>query len=101
MARMHALHILDGLYALTDDHIASGLKDSDPHVRVHALILSEKISVPTDILISLANDPDMDVRYQLAFTFGGIDDPLAASALTKIIRRDINSSWMQAAVPAR
>src|SRR5439155_16760703 len=77
LARLHALHSLDGLGALKESHVLVALNDSDHTVREHAIKLSEKFfknGVASSKLLSrleaLANDSDVRVRYQLAFTLG-------------------------------
>src|SRR5438552_211603 len=42
LARLHALHALDGLEALTPAHVLPALADPDAFVRQHAIRLSEK-----------------------------------------------------------
>ena len=49
-------------------------------------------------LIELADDPDIRVRYQLAFTLGEVDDPSRFSALAKIWKRDPQDEWIRLAV---
>jgi putative heme-binding domain-containing protein len=105
LGRMHALHCLEGLGALSEDDVLVALNDSDAIVREHAVKLSEnflKHSVPSKNLWAklsqLTKDPAITVRYQLAFTLGEIKHPDKISALAEIIRRDAGDSWMQAAV---
>jgi len=104
-ARMHALHVLDGLGALTESHILLGLSDSDEVVREHAIKLSEKLitdGVPTEELLTklqeLASDSSIRVRYQLAFTSGEVKGSAKLAPLAAIAKRDLNSSWTQAAI---
>jgi putative membrane-bound dehydrogenase-like protein len=105
LARMHALHSLDGLAELNQTHILQALSDADDMVREHAIKLSEKLFVrgmPSDKLLgklrALANDPSIRVRYQLAFTLGEINGPAKIAPLAVIAERDLESSWTQAAV---
>jgi putative membrane-bound dehydrogenase-like protein len=105
LARMHALHSLDGLDVLNETHILQALSDADKAVREHAVKLSEKFfprGVPSDKLLGklreLANDPSIRVRYQLAFTLGEINGPAKIAPLAVIAKRDLESSWTQAAV---
>ncbi len=50
------------------------------------------------LIATLADDPDIRVRYQLAFTLGAVQDPTRYPALAKIIRRDPADSWLRLAV---
>ncbi len=105
LARMHAIHLLDALGGLSEAAIEKRLDDPDAIVRAHAILLAERFIVNRTVsatmwsaLTRLADDPDATVRYQLAFTLGQIDHPARAELLAKIIRRDVQSTWMRAAV---
>ena len=105
IARMHALHCLDGLGALNENHISLALGDGDAVVREHAIKLSENFfndGAPSQKLLGklqqLANDPSIRVRYQLAFTLGEIKGPAKIPPLAVIAKRDLESSWTQAAI---
>jgi len=105
LARVHALHALDGLNALREKHVLLALDDSDPEVREYAIKLSEKFSLnsrPSAPLFTrlrqLVSDPAISVRYQLAFTLGEFFDGKKFKAFGEIARRDSESPWMQAAV---
>src|SRR6185436_5399979 len=75
-----------------------------PHVREHAVKLCEKFfkdgQAPTKlwILKSLASDPDIHVRYQLAFTMGEIRARVKIDGLAAIAKHDKDDSWLQAAI---
>lgn len=105
LGRMHALHSLQGLGALTENEVLIALNDSDATVREHAVKLSEALfqtAVPSKTLWAklrqLTKDPSINVRYQLAFTLGQIKNPDKVLALSEIIQQDGADSWMQAAV---
>jgi putative membrane-bound dehydrogenase-like protein len=104
LARMHALYALDGLGALKREVVLLALDDSAAPVRQHAIKLSEgfledpKGSALTNKLKQLANDPDINVRYQLAFTLGYLKPEEKAEPLAAIARHDKDSSWTQAAI---
>jgi len=49
-------------------------------------------------LASLAGDPSIRVRYQLAFTLGDVDLAAKAAALAQIVKQDAASTWARAAV---
>lgn len=101
-ARMHALWTLAGLKALTDADIKIGLRDASAGVREQALRLAEdrlqSSAKLRKLVAKMADDPAFRVRFQLAFTLGEAPGGETATALGKIVRRDIGDSWMQTAV---
>ncbi len=102
VARLNALWALEGLNALTDDEILRGLNDHDAHIREHAVQLSEpRLKTSRKLLdkvLSLADDPEIRVRFQTALTLGEAKGPARMSALIKIAQRDAADEWMRAAV---
>ncbi len=101
-ARMLALYALRSLNALNDDTLMIGLWDKDPHVRVHALRVAEAKLADSPVLRSrvavLANDPDVRVRYQAAFTLGELPVNLKVKPLVGLIRSDGQNKWIALAV---
>lgn len=103
LGRLHALHALEGQGGLRAAEVQTALKDSDPTVRAHAIKLSEKLIAAGDTSLwsnvcELRNDPDINVRYQLAFTLGEFDRPGKIEGLLAIARRDLASPWTQVAI---
>jgi putative heme-binding domain-containing protein len=105
LTRAAALHVLDGLGALTPARILTGLQDPDERVREHAVLLCEQLSpgrtIPDDVwnrLASLTIDPSLRVRYQLAFTLGELRRPEAVRVLTGLFMQTPDNVWMQAAI---
>jgi putative membrane-bound dehydrogenase-like protein len=103
--RLHALRALAGQEALDEAHLLRALNDPDPAVRRHAIQLAEDFfpgGRPSpalwEKLNTLANDADIEVRYQLAFTAGETVHPGKVEMLAAILRQDITDSWMRAAV---
>ncbi|HEX4130940.1 MAG TPA: PVC-type heme-binding CxxCH protein [Pirellulales bacterium] len=101
LGRLHALWTLAGLILERDDLLVA-LKDKVAGVRRHAVLLTEpRLGDDRELferVLTLADDPDVVVRFQVAFTLGELDDPRAAAALTAIARRDAADPWMRAAV---
>jgi putative membrane-bound dehydrogenase-like protein len=104
LARLHALHALDGMGALSEADVVIALEDVDATVRVHAVRLSETFLAdgrPSEALWSRlaarAHDDDVDVRHQLAFTLGEIRHPERIEVLAQAIRPNLSSPWMQTA----
>lgn len=105
LARLHALHALDGLGALNETVVSRGLRDPDERVREHAILLVEKLLSNGPIsqalwnqLRALAMDPSLRVRYQLAFTLGEFRHPAKSQALAEIAFRDPANPWLCGAV---
>ena len=107
LGRLHALYALDGLGALTVDHVNRALSDPDERVREQAIRLSERWlrdpeppadDLRTTLLRILVDDPSPHVRYQLAFTLGEFDHPDRISALAILAQRDADSTWTRAAI---
>jgi putative membrane-bound dehydrogenase-like protein len=102
LGRMHALAALDGLDALTPEAVLAGLSDDHPRVREHAVRLSEQVQQDAPAvrarLYSLVADPDLRVRYQLAFTLGEVPGLPSTEALADIARRDAADPWLRLAV---
>ncbi len=103
VARIHALHALEGLDSLQTSNVFLALADPEPWVRVHALRLAEKLSPAAapevfERILRMAADPSNLVRYQLAFTLGEFPGGSATAALAQVARRDAGSRWIRAAV---
>lgn len=101
-ARLHALWLLQGLGALQSADVVKALKDSHAPIREHAVKLSEAFLANTPALrgqlFSLAGDPGLRVRYQLAFTLGQIDTPAARNLLGKLIAEHGEDRWFRVGV---
>lgn len=101
LARTHAMYALDGLKALEATLVLARLDDADPRVREHALRLAEQFEANPAIrarLEKLIDDPDLHVRYQLAFSLGNVQGEMPARALSKLALRDGNDSWLRLAI---
>jgi putative membrane-bound dehydrogenase-like protein len=105
LARLHALHSLEGLGALHEAHVLTGLHDEDAYVREHSVKLAEAFmpkGVPSKklwpALRKLTKDPAINVRYQLAFTLGEVKGSDRLELLQAIVAQDTQSPWVQAAV---
>lgn len=123
LARLHALYTLDGLQALTPEVLLTALKD--PALREHALRLSEPslANAPSvrprpgslsrggegrgegehtiklaNAVLSLADDSNPRVRFQVALSLGELDSDTKLDPLVRIARRDCASRWHSLAV---
>ncbi len=101
-ARLHALWTLDGLDALTPQHLALASRDAEANIRKDAasLIASHLKGDATllDQLTRLADDKDARVRYQVALALGESDDAQATDLLIKLARRDGADPWFANAI---
>ncbi len=102
LGRVHALWSLAGLDALTDADVLLGLIDPVAGVRENAVQLAEpRLKSSRAILervVALAADPNIRVRFQVAFTLGEVADPLATEGLLKMARRDAADPWIRVAI---
>ncbi|MDR3621278.1 MAG: neutral/alkaline non-lysosomal ceramidase N-terminal domain-containing protein [Paludisphaera borealis] len=100
--RVQALAALDGLEALDDATIAKALADAHPGVRRQAVRLSEsRLARNADlgrVVLALAADPEITVRFQVALSLGEWPAPEAGRALASIAVRDASDPWVRAAV---
>jgi putative membrane-bound dehydrogenase-like protein len=103
-ARLHGLHVLDGLGALAEADLLRALDDPDDAVREHAVQLCEHLGknfspALKPKLFGLANDSSILVRYQLALTVGTFSsDEQSLTALKLIAQKDSDDPWIRAAV---
>lgn len=101
-ARLHALCTLDGLGALGPQILERALADPHPGVRRHAVRLSESLldSHPAlgEALLERLDDPDPQVRMQLAYSLGEWDDARAGRALGRMAAEAVHDPYLTAAV---
>ena len=103
-SRLQALHGLEGLRALKEQHLAKGLRDPDARVREHAIRLCELATRDGQIsdalwlpLSALANDASARCRFQLALTLGDIRRNERGTLLARLFVRDWNDPWFHSA----
>ncbi|MCF0060435.1 c-type cytochrome [Dyadobacter chenwenxiniae] len=100
LGRLHALYTLEGMNALKPELLVTALKDNASGVRENAIRLSEpflKDNAVQNALISLQNDPNAKVRFQLLCTLGFLDSPEAGKARENLLFKNIEDPWMQIA----
>jgi putative membrane-bound dehydrogenase-like protein len=100
LGRLHALYALHGMNALTADLTAAALEDEHAGVREHAVKLAETFTDSSLIrgrLANLADDPELRVRYQLAFTAGEFPVSWKVPLLTRILIQDGADQWVRLA----
>ena len=94
--RLQALCSLDGIGAIDPVVLRGALNDTNPIIRAHAIRLCE--NGPLELALPRANDADVRVRYQLAFSMGEWKNPQAATVLVEIAIRDADNPFIQQAV---
>ncbi len=99
---MQALCTLQGLKSLPLGSVRAALTDPHPGVRRQAVRLAEAwLNDEPSVgpaLRDLANDNNINVRFQLALSLGEWDDPRAGQTLGRLAVADANDVWMRAAV---
>ena len=103
VGRMTAMYSLHGLDALDETVLLRGLNDDDPRVRVQAMRLAENVAAELTavsiVLTSMTDSPELDVRYQLAFSLGSLPKSRVRNhALTRLALSDGNDAWMRLAI---
>lgn len=99
--RMHALWSLQGMQKLETVIILAALDDPSPLVKKQAIILSEphlSHSNIRDKLITLADDPDEHVQFQLVLTLSRFPDDERYEPLLSIAKQHLGDSWFQSAI---
>jgi putative membrane-bound dehydrogenase-like protein len=99
--RLHAIYALDGLQALQADDVVVRLEDPHPGVRRHAVRLAEQfagVGKVQEKLVQLTADPDVEVRFQLAFSIGSLPAALRDAALVELLKRDGADAWFRMAL---
>ena len=99
--RLHALWTLDGLTLLEQGHVRTALMDPHPGVRENAIRMAEKhLHRWPDLapnLVALHEDPVTRVRFQALNTLGDLPYADAREAQQRILERDMDHEWVQAA----
>lgn len=80
-ARLRALYTLEGLNLLTANDVSIALRDKDPGMREHGLMLAEDFPALSDNIISLINDPVKYVSFQAVLSTGNLPKAKAIPAL--------------------
>jgi putative membrane-bound dehydrogenase-like protein len=101
--RLHALYALAASSGLTEAVLLPRLADAHPRVREHAVRLAESLAASSppirQRLLAMTADPELRVRYQLAFSLGELPaGPERTRALVDLARRDAADSYVRAAV---
>jgi putative membrane-bound dehydrogenase-like protein len=99
LARLHALHAIDGLGGLSEVDLEVALSDQSPGVREHGLrIYRPQFTSLRKKVLALSLDDEPRVRFQAAFTLGDLEGREVATALAGIAIRDEGDAWIRTAV---
>ena len=98
LARLHAICTLDGLGVLTPRNLEDALLDRHPGVRRNAVRIASRVSVNSEKLLILVDDPDAKVRLELASTLGAYDDTAASTALATLAIESRDEPYVFSAV---
>jgi putative membrane-bound dehydrogenase-like protein len=104
--RTTALSTLAARRSMDDDTLLAGLSDVDPNVRAVAAKVAvdfvgqfaDRYPASRERLFHLANDADIRVRYQVAFSLGELDGPLQAETIARLVVNDGADQWMRLAL---
>ena len=100
LARLHALAIAQEISKGDRAYILQGLKDYDPSVRRWAIRWAEPLlgndKEVLDKVLTLANDPNPQVRLQTAYSLGQI--PSAGETLAKLALKHRQDEYLLAAI---
>lgn len=101
-ARLHAAWLLESQNALHEGLVLLLLQDGHPRLREQGILLAEPFlphspKIQTRLL-ALAEDPDPQVRYQLALSLGDWDDDRIVPPLVKIGLAGADDRWTRLAV---
>ncbi len=100
--RSAALYALSGLGVLSETSLLAATDDAAPLVRAQTLRLSESLVAASPALVAricrMADDPDVRVRYQLAFSLGAATGVQRNAALATLAIKDGGDSWFRLAI---
>ncbi|MFN8345791.1 MAG: PVC-type heme-binding CxxCH protein [Spirosomataceae bacterium] len=98
-AKGHALWLQDGLLSIRHSDISAALKSKDAGVRENGIRVAERYlkgPFKEDLekeLLTLQNDDNAKVRFQLLNTLGFIASPEAEQARLAILKKDFRDRW--------
>jgi putative membrane-bound dehydrogenase-like protein len=95
-AKIHALRTLDGLRALDDALLLSALRDKDPSVKKHAVLLAEPRLEAPDLkeqVLSMAGETDDALQFQIASTLSLLPSEVSFPHLHRIAVQRVADEW--------
>jgi len=97
-ARIHSLYVLEGMGELNAALVSKALKDPEPGVREHAIILSEKYPELLSQLLEAINDTSTQVVLQATLSLGEFTDTRVVQAFAKVVEQHVTDSLLRVAV---
>ncbi|WP_373513251.1 PVC-type heme-binding CxxCH protein, partial [Persicitalea sp.] len=100
LGRLHALWTLEGLDKLQPELLFAALKDRSSGIRENAIRLAEPFIQNPQIqtqLLTMTDDTDPKVRFQLLCTLGFLDSQEGAKARENVLFKDLGDKWVQIA----
>ncbi len=98
---IHGLWTLEGLHEFDKSLLLTALEHPEGGVRENAIKIAElhrdEFVELEDILISMANDPDPKVRFQILCTLGYYESDKSQKAREQLLFTDIEDTWTQVA----
>ncbi|WP_209330847.1 PVC-type heme-binding CxxCH protein [Lunatimonas salinarum] len=99
--RLHALWTLEGMGKLDEDRIVDALQSVHAGIRANAIRLAEgwlpQSAKMVPALVSMDDDPDPKVRFQLMNTLGTVDLRGVAEVRQRLLKQDLFDEWVQVA----
>ena len=106
VARLHAAWALVGLKALNPTDVMGLLKDSDPRVQQHGIILLENVNNSECLkeIAALLKEGSPRLRWQWAFTLGQLEPRTAVAGLKELAPlaaadADLRTAWLSSVHP--
>jgi putative membrane-bound dehydrogenase-like protein len=104
LGRLQALYALSGMGALKKEHVLEALTDEVSFIRQHGLRLSESFLLQgndtalSQAALKLAEDPSIEVRYQLALTLSLVKVSGEVEALVSMMKREPSAPTLHVAL---
>src|SRR5690606_1750165 len=93
--RLHALYVLEGQDALQAKHVEVALKDGEPQVRRHGVILAERFPELLPALAERVGDASPQTAFQAVLSVGEFNNATAVAALAKAVQKFKNDDWFR------
>lgn len=101
LARMHALHALAGMNALSDATLAKAINDADPRVAAHAVRLCEG-RPPSDAVVAAIDKAiergDAESDYEIAFSLADLPAEPRMRWAARLATRYPEDRWQRLAI---
>ncbi len=96
--RLHSLYVLEGLNALSQEHLKRAMHDPHAGVREHAIILSERFPEMLSSIMECLKDSSTRVSFQASLSLGEFSESEVVSALADVLVQKGENEWFRTAV---